>query len=58
MGTGVGGVSLPVCAHGMVDTTIDALLDAEKIRRVVFVLVDEPGRKAFHDELLRRFSRK
>lgn len=58
LGTGVGGISIFVCARAMVDETIDSLIESEKIRRVIFALVDEESREAFHNELLGRFSRK
>jgi O-acetyl-ADP-ribose deacetylase (regulator of RNase III) len=58
LGTGVGGVSLPASAHAMAEVAIEVLLEAKHIRRLLFVMVDEEGRRVFHDEFLRRFSRK
>jgi O-acetyl-ADP-ribose deacetylase (regulator of RNase III) len=42
----------------MVDEAIRFLMDSEKIRRVVFVLIDEETREAFRKEFLARFSKK
>ncbi len=58
LGTGVGGVSIFVCAAAMVDEAIDLLIDARNIRKVIFAMLDEEGRAAFHDAFLARFSKK
>lgn len=58
MGTGVGGVSVFVSAHAMVDEAINFLIDSEHIERVLFVLVNEEAREAFRKEFLARFSKK
>ena len=58
LGTGVGGVSVFICARAMVDEAINSLIDSDRIHELHFVLIDEEGRDAFHKELLGRFSKK
>ena len=58
LGTGVGGVSVHVCARAMIDEAIDFLIESDHIRQLQFVLIDEEAREAFHKELLGRFSKK
>jgi len=58
LGTGVGGVSVFVCAAAMVDEAINLLIDSERIRQVTFALLDEEGRSAFHHAFLTRFSKR
>ena len=45
-------------ARAMIDAAIDHLLETKCIERVLFVLFDEHTYKAFHDELMGRFSRR
>ncbi len=56
LGTGVGGFSVHHCARIMIGAAIDALLKAQHLREVRFVLFDEQTTEAFKQELQRRFT--
>jgi O-acetyl-ADP-ribose deacetylase (regulator of RNase III) len=57
IGTGVGGLSPHLCAKAMVGVTLDELATARSLKRVIFVLAEEALYDAFHEEILRPFSR-
>ena len=55
LGTGVGGLSLAVCAQAMIDEAI-SFLQNSGARRVIFALFDHGAYNAFNQELSARFS--
>lgn len=58
IGTGVGGLSLEICARSMIDTVVDFLAgENSPLERVLFVLFDEEGHDTFQEQLRARFSR-
>ena len=56
IGTGVGGLSVHLCAKTMIDVVVDHLLSTNAFERVLFALFDEASYAAFHDYLLEKFS--
>jgi O-acetyl-ADP-ribose deacetylase (regulator of RNase III) len=58
IGTGVGGLEPHVCAKTMVEAVLDELARAASLKRVVFVLFNDVLYDAFHEELLRPFTKK
>ena len=56
LGTGVGGFSLFHCASLMIETVIDFLIRASKVKEVRFVLFDDEAREIFEKELKSRFT--
>ncbi|MDP6778124.1 MAG: macro domain-containing protein [Candidatus Latescibacteria bacterium] len=56
IGTGVGGLSVHLCAKTMVDVVVDHLLSTDAFDQVHFALFDEATYTAFHDYLLDKFS--
>jgi len=55
-GTGVGGFSLFHCASLMIETAIEFLIKAVKVREIRFVLFDDEAREIFEKELKNRFT--
>lgn len=58
IGTGVGGLAPHACAKAMIEAVLDELARARSLRRVFFVLLDDALYEAFHEELLRPFTRR
>jgi O-acetyl-ADP-ribose deacetylase (regulator of RNase III) len=58
IGAGVGGLAPYACAKAMVEAVLDELSRARSLRQVVFVLFDDPLYDAFHEELLRPFTKR
>ena len=58
IGTGVGGLSPKGCAEVMIDVTVDHLMNTKCLKKVAFVLFDQPTYHAFHDQLMAKFSLK
>ena len=56
IGTGVGGLSIHLCARTMVDVVVEHLLSSDGFDEVLFALYDEATHTAFHDYLLEKFS--
>lgn len=56
LGTGVGGLSLQLCAHAMLDEAIAFLQTVHGAKRVMFALFDQGAYDAFERELAGRFS--
>lgn len=58
IGAGVGGLAPYACAKAMVGAVLDELSRTRSLRRVLFVLFDDKLYDAFHEELLRPFTKK
>ncbi len=56
IGTGVGGLSVHLCARTMIDVVVEYLLSSDGFDTVLFALYDEATHTAFHDYLLEKFS--
>ncbi len=56
IGTGVGGMSLHLCAQVMLNECVEFLLGSSSLKTIKFVLFDSEGFKVFNEELRRLFS--
>ncbi|MCP4725615.1 MAG: macro domain-containing protein [bacterium] len=56
IGTGVGGMSLHLCAQVMLNEAVEFLLGSSSLKTIKFVLFDSEGFNVFNEELKRLFS--
>ncbi len=56
IGTGVGGMSIHLCAKIMLNESIDFLMSAKSLKHVKFTLFDDDSYKVFDEELRKIFS--
>ena len=54
IGTGVGGLSIHLCAKVMLDEAVSFLMESSSLKHVTFVLFDSGGFRAFEEQLRRR----